>query len=446
MLPRMLLRCLAVAVVGLVGCGSQNDDALHGSRRSPPIARDAGRARPAPAQAAPVDLLQSVVTDVAVSSVYRDQRSEAVRLVDGNLGTAWNSRTGDLVGAWIDVRVPAAATVTSISLTAGFTRGSGENDLFMGNHRIARVRVLRDGAEIGRHGLDPSSRERQLVPVSGPGGVYRIEVAEVVAGTHEGWREVCVSDLRVMGRAPDASEGTRFPRVSVGELAAPRGAPGSMPRDEIARAYDREVAWQARAWTELEDEIDEVDSDHSASTLPEVPSLERARQAILARASSLPGLGDRVESDRLRRAAVTPVDWNSFPTRHAGRVADLGLVAAAFEAVGSSLDDANRCRWARAHAGVRIHRLRHMTANERTSSEADAFHMEDENRRTSRRIDALYHVAEELEAADWEWSRNAATQAARLRRLTLPEFPDAQSDWDAMRAQLDVTRRTCGWR
>lgn len=77
-----------------------------------------------------VDLLHAVEADVAVSSTYRDQRSQVDALVDGDLETAWNSRTGELVGAWIEVRLPESAQVTSIAMTVGFTHVSGESDLF----------------------------------------------------------------------------------------------------------------------------------------------------------------------------------------------------------------------------------------------------------------------------------------------------------------------------
>ncbi len=51
-----------------------------------------------------VDLLTSVRAAVAVSSAYRDREGQALRLADGDLETAWNSRTGELVGAWIEVQ------------------------------------------------------------------------------------------------------------------------------------------------------------------------------------------------------------------------------------------------------------------------------------------------------------------------------------------------------
>lgn len=64
---------------------------------------------------------RAVATDIAASSVYRNDSAQLPHIADGHLKTAWNARTGELTGAWIDVRIPRDATVTSIEMTAGFT-------------------------------------------------------------------------------------------------------------------------------------------------------------------------------------------------------------------------------------------------------------------------------------------------------------------------------------
>jgi hypothetical protein len=184
----------------------------------------------------PVDLLHAVPTAIAVSSVYRDRAADVAKLVDGDPASAWNSRTGDLGGAWIDVRLPADATVTAIELTAGFTRASDTADLFTGNHRIARVRVLRDGTEVGVYPLDTESRALQSLPVAGGGGTYRIEVAEVLPGSNAEWRETCVSELRVMGRPASAVSDVWTPATGVGALPA-LSAAVSTPRESDDAMY-----------------------------------------------------------------------------------------------------------------------------------------------------------------------------------------------------------------
>jgi hypothetical protein len=157
-------------------------------------------------------------------------------LVDGSLETAWNSRTGDLTGAWIEVRLPDDATVTSIGMTAGFTHVSPRADLFPGNHRVARVRVLHDGAEVGTYPLDPELRTLQSLPVTGGGGVWRIELAELRPGTRTDWQEACVSELVVMGNAPGARVGAHRPVLSIGTLAA-LPDPGTEPAGENDGVY-----------------------------------------------------------------------------------------------------------------------------------------------------------------------------------------------------------------
>jgi hypothetical protein len=209
-----------------------------------------GLARPARAQ--DVDLLRAVASDLAVSSTYRNQRSQADALIDGDLETAWNSRTGELTTSWIEVRLPASVHVTAIAMTAGFTHVSERGtDLFPGNHRVRRVRVLHDGVLASEHTLDVASRALQSVPVSGAGGVYRIEIVETEPGTRSDWREICVSELRVMGTDPGARPGLRVPRIGVGALPAPRV---STPPDRAAvgREHRQRVAAFERSWIEIE--------------------------------------------------------------------------------------------------------------------------------------------------------------------------------------------------
>lgn len=202
-----------------------------------PLAPVTPTAPPAPV-GPPIDLLHAAPAALATSSAYHDDLAQVAALVDGSLETAWNSRTGDLTGAWIEVRLPADATVTSIGMTAGFTHVSPRADLFPGNHRVTRVRVLRDGAEVGTYPLDPELRTLQTLPVAGGGGVYRIEIAEVRPGTNTEWREACVSELVVMGHAPGASGGASAPSTAIGTLPAlPAAGTSAGPAGEHDGVY-----------------------------------------------------------------------------------------------------------------------------------------------------------------------------------------------------------------
>lgn len=157
----------------------------------------------APAAAAPatVNLLTDAPVVVAVSSTVANAKILPGHLVDGDLGTAWNSRTGDLVGAWLGVRVPAGAQVTAIRMTIGFTRVDPRlGDLFTMNPRIRKVRVLRDGVALTEHTFDPDVRTLQDIAITGGSGDYKIEVVEIVPGSRTSWHEICVSELEVRGR------------------------------------------------------------------------------------------------------------------------------------------------------------------------------------------------------------------------------------------------------
>lgn len=168
-----------------------------------------------PQPEAEIDLLPTHATALAVSSTTPSLRSGPRFLLDGSFDTPWASRTGD-DAAFIEVRLPTDVRVQRLELTAGFTKVDGRHDRFLQNLRITRVRVLHDGELVKTVSLDPESRELQPIDVEGNGGVWRIEIAETIAGTMPGYREVCVSELRVMGHgAPTTDDG---PELYLGGL------------------------------------------------------------------------------------------------------------------------------------------------------------------------------------------------------------------------------------
>ena len=184
------------------------------------------------APAAPTEPVENLLrateaTVIASSGGGRDPEGQVRKLVDGDLETAWNGATGDLEG-FIGFRIPAEARVTSIGLTAGYTRQS-RPELFTGNYRLRKVRVTRDGELVRELTLDPESRELQRFDVEGPGGEWRIQAVETLPGDHYGWSELCVSELVVQG----------IP-TSLGRDEAPATAlvPGDLSR-LARRALDR---------------------------------------------------------------------------------------------------------------------------------------------------------------------------------------------------------------
>lgn len=411
-----------------------------------------GLARPARAQE--VDLLHAVAADLAVSSTYRSQRGQADALVDGDLETAWNSRTGELTTSWIEVRLPESVHVSSIAMTAGFTHVTERGtDLFPGNHRVRRVRVLHDGVLAGEHALDVASRGLQSVPVSGGGGVYRIEIVETAPGSRSDWREVCVSELRVMGSDPAARAGQRVPRIGVGTLPAPR-VRTAPDRAAVGREHRQRVAAFERSWIEIERlaESPRVGSAPDEEQWPaDMQALVRARRTALTALAEFVAPVDELEGDALRARAATrvPLEWPSGD-RERVLARDLAVIALAMDRVHVFLDDdAARCRWARSLGLVHLTRASAFARGDAAHEDQDASEAEamgeDLPRGAGHRIDALYALAEVLRDAEAEWSRNTRGVAPRLRRQSPPERTLAAPDLALVVEQLDVAQRTCGW-
>ena len=394
---------------------------------------------------APVDLLHAVGTELAVSSVYRSQATQAARLVDGDLETAWNSRTGDLVGAWIEVRLPADATVTSLAMTPGFTHHTADRDLFTSNHRVSSVRVLHDGSDLGTFPLDVTAPALVTIPVQGGGGVYRVEIVAVTPGSRSDWRETCISELRVMGTAPGAAAGTRLPRTAVGALPAPV-APAAADRTAIARADRRDVAWLVTAWNEPQHDVDSQD-ENTGEPDPDAElraEFEQQRDAILRRVAALVAPIDPARSDALRLEEARIADWRTLGSRSALLTAMLERVTGALEAVATFLgDDESRCRTARALAGIRLRRAAsasHIRAYYQlieesmdgvSPSEPGGRHLDEDD--------------EQLGDASLEWERNARGVATRMSRRRAPADSSAAAEWAPFLAQVEIAHAACGW-
>lgn len=398
----------------------------------------------------PVDLLHAVGSELAVSSAYRNLRQQVERLVDGDPESAWNSATGDLAGAWIEVRLPADAEVTGVALIPGFARVSNGADLFTGNHRVARIRVLREGVEVGRFPVPNERPELVTIPVRGAGGVWRIELTELRAGTRSDWREVCISELRILGRAPTVAPGTRTPRVAIGALPE---APTTAPVDVAAleRAQRRDLTLLVRDWRALQDEYfsfaqNTGEPEPDAETTRET---ERRRAAILRRITDLVQPVDPARADAVRMAGATRLSgpaWRWDPTARADLVALSSAVDAVAERIGS---DAARCRTARALAELRLVRVSQLARLAAYFDEIDESHElssgEERPRGAARRSRSLGEDADALEALADEWSRNSRGVTTRLLRRDVPTDERVAEDWRALSALLPVARRTCGW-
>jgi hypothetical protein len=167
-----------------------------------------------------VNLLGAVPTTVAVSSTVANANLVPEHLVDGKLSTAWNSKTGELIGAWIAVRLPALVQVKSIKLTAGFVHKNQTGDLFTLNPRVKKVRISRAGKPVIDHELDVENRGLQEIALDQPGGDFEIRVLEIVPGSKPNWRETCISELEVWGTLGTLKEARVKPAVRIASLDA----------------------------------------------------------------------------------------------------------------------------------------------------------------------------------------------------------------------------------
>jgi hypothetical protein len=60
-----------------------------------------------------VELLHATPSTIRVSSRVANKAIVPAHIADHDLATAWSSRSGDLVGAWVDVNVPRRRSPTT---------------------------------------------------------------------------------------------------------------------------------------------------------------------------------------------------------------------------------------------------------------------------------------------------------------------------------------------
>lgn len=163
---------------------------------------------------APVELLHSLGGVVTVSSTVANNAHRPEHLMDGDLSTAWNSRTGALAGTWISIDLPTSTRLTAFKMTAGFTAsGPNGDDWFTMNHRVSRIRLLVDQKEIGEFKLDPDVRDLQSVALDTEGKSIRMEILDVSTGSKKNWKEACISEVELWGRASGPAKGGKVSPV-----------------------------------------------------------------------------------------------------------------------------------------------------------------------------------------------------------------------------------------
>jgi len=149
-----------------------------------------------------VDLFRAVPTTVTVSSTVANRSILPRHLVDRDPKTAWNSATGQLVGAWIQIAIPMGWTIDDVRMTAGFTAtGPGGEDYFTMNPRIKSVTVTADDKPAGTFPLDIASHDLQTIRVHAE-HIVRLTIADIEPGSKPSWLEASVSELEAWGTPP----------------------------------------------------------------------------------------------------------------------------------------------------------------------------------------------------------------------------------------------------
>jgi hypothetical protein len=199
-----------------------------------------------------VDLLHTVACTVAVSSKVDNPKDFPEHLVDGKAETAWNGKTSDLHG-FIAFRTPRVSRVRKVELTVGFDKKGPRGDLFTQNHRITRVKLSREGKVLREVDLDPNVRGLQTIEVDEEGGDFRLDVLATLPGSEKTWKELTVSEFRVMGTTGGAPENPEhLPAMAIGNLdgvperkPVGRGSPPPGPFPSFAAlcsAYDKALS------------------------------------------------------------------------------------------------------------------------------------------------------------------------------------------------------------
>jgi len=171
--------------------------------------------------AAFVELLHGVPSRVRVSSQVKNSAIAPKHLLDRDFNTAWNSRTGELEGTWIDISVEQGA-IHELRFTVGHTGvGPEGEDYFEMNPRIRTVSLLHAGGVVKMAALDTSVRTLQRIELPAPAADIRLRIDDVEMGSKAKWREVCISELEAWGTAPADALTPREPPIAVGDSDEP---------------------------------------------------------------------------------------------------------------------------------------------------------------------------------------------------------------------------------
>lgn len=223
-------RVASIALLSLTACRGTPTSTEQTAPPPPSAGASASVTATSTAEPAPppplIDLLYRTKARVAVTSNVSNPKDYPEHLIDRRPETAWNGKTGDL-DARVLFRVPASARVRRLLLTVGYDKTTKEGDLFFMNHRVAQVALSHEGRLVGTFDLDPENRKPQAIEIDEPGGTFELRATRTVPGTKSKWREIVLSELSVLGTAPDDELlAPAMPQVTIGTLDRAKSDPG----------------------------------------------------------------------------------------------------------------------------------------------------------------------------------------------------------------------------
>jgi hypothetical protein len=206
-------------------------------------------------------------------------------------------------------------------ITAGFDKVTKQGDLFTMNHRLTEVAIERDGERIGTFDLDPAIRAPQAIELDLPGGTFTLRPVTTLAGTRASYREVVISELVVLGTAPDDELlPPAMPQVTLGSVDHPPSPGGRFAAVIAGGPYPTSSAYCESEKSACRKELAALkardpQSDDLASRTAWCRSKRATSKSLLLRA---PFTGvELVEADEgqnevTRLALTTPLGW--YPT------------------------------------------------------------------------------------------------------------------------------------
>lgn len=219
----------------------------------------------------------------------------------------------------------------------------------------------------------------------------------VVAGTRSDWRELCVSELQVLGTA------------------------------------------LLREWGEYERGLYRGNQD-TGTPRPdpqEIVAFRATRGRLLRRVYELVQDNDAARADGVRAAIAREDTYYraSAPSREVDALD--GAMSAVAEWLG---DDAARCRWARAHAELRLLRVEQQMRSHLYFAEVEGESLPADD---ARRAAAIENALPRLERLRRTFQSNPRGAAAALPALSLPSGAADPPDVAALGAQLDAVAARC---